>query len=233
MNIVLLGSPGAGKSTQARFINEKYQLPIIATGELLRSVAQNETPIGKAVRDALSNGDFVDDNFTIQLVKQQIAKIKNGNGIVFNGFPRNLEQAKALADIGIKIDAVVELCVDDDKIAKRLRGRREHPTSGRGYHLVYNPPKKRGTDDLTGEALVQRDDDRRGTVCHRLIEYQEHTEPVADYFASQAALSQANSHVFARIKGDDTMENVRNHIFNKLDKVSSTGKLQNHINKLH
>lgn len=187
MRIILLGAPGAGKGTQAGFLTKKYNIPQISTGDMLRAAIKAGTEMGKMAKAAMDSGQLVTDEIIIGLVKDRIAEDDCKNGYLLDGFPRTLPQADAVTNAGIVIDAVIEIDVDDSEIVQRMSGRRAHLASGRTYHLVYNPPKVDGKDDITGEDLVQRDDDKEEVVLDRLKVYHEQTEPLIGYYKEQAS----------------------------------------------
>jgi len=186
MKIILLGAPGAGKGTQAQFLTKKYNIPQISTGDMLRAAIKAGTEMGKKAKEAMDAGKLVTDDIIIGLVKDRIAEDDCKNGYLLDGFPRTLAQADAVTNAGIEIDAVIEIDVPDKEIVKRMSGRRAHLASGRTYHIVYNPPKVEGKDDITGEELVQRDDDKEAVVLDRLKVYHEQTEPLIGYYKEQA-----------------------------------------------
>ncbi|HSG60163.1 MAG TPA: adenylate kinase [Pseudomonadales bacterium] len=182
MRLILLGPPGAGKGTQAQVIMEKFGVPQISTGDMLRAAVKAGTPLGVAAKEIMDAGGLVSDDIIIGLVKDRIQDADCANGFMFDGFPRTIPQAEALRDAGVQIDHVLEISVDDEEIVKRMSGRRVHPDSGRTYHVIYNPPKTEGVDDVTGEALIQRDDDKEETVRKRLSVYHEQTAPLVDFY---------------------------------------------------
>jgi len=186
MRIILLGAPGAGKGTQAQFLTKKFNIPQISTGDMLRAAIKAGTEMGKMAKAAMDSGQLVTDEIIIGLVKDRIAEDDCKNGYLLDGFPRTLPQADAVTNAGIKIDAIIEIDVDDNEIAKRMSGRRAHLASGRTYHILYNPPKVEGKDDATGEDLVQRDDDKEEIVLDRLKVYHELTKPLIGYYKEQA-----------------------------------------------
>jgi adenylate kinase len=186
MRIILLGAPGAGKGTQAQFLTKKYNIPQISTGDMLRAAIKEGTQMGKLAKEAMDAGKLVTDDIIIGLVKDRIAQDDCKNGYLLDGFPRTLAQADAVTNAGIEIDAVIEIDVPDEEIVKRMSGRRAHLASGRTYHVVFNPPKVEGKDDVTGEDLVQRDDDKEDVVLDRLKVYHEQTEPLIGYYKEQA-----------------------------------------------
>lgn len=187
MRIILLGAPGAGKGTQAQFITEKFAIPQISTGDMLRAAVKAGTELGKQVEQVMASGGLVTDETIIALVKERIADDDCKHGFLFDGFPRTIPQAQALVDADIAIDLVLEIDVDDEEIVKRLSGRRVHPDSGRIYHVDYNPPEVAGKDDETGDDLIQRDDDKEDTVRKRLAVYHEQTKPLVDFYTNLEA----------------------------------------------
>ena len=186
MRIILLGAPGAGKGTQAQFLTKKFNIPQISTGDMLRAAIKAGTEMGKLAKEAMDSGQLVTDEIIIGLVKDRIAEDDCKNGYLLDGFPRTLPQADAVTQAGIEIDAVIEIDVADSVIVKRMSGRRAHLSSGRTYHLEYNPPKVAGKDNETGEDLVQRDDDKEEVVLERLKVYHELTQPLIGYYKAQA-----------------------------------------------
>jgi adenylate kinase len=181
MRLILLGGPGAGKGTQANYIKEKYQIPQISTGDMLRAAVKAGTELGKKAKEYMDSGGLVPDEVIIGLVKERIKEADCAKGFLFDGFPRTIPQADAMKEAGVAIDAVVEIDVPDEEIVKRMSGRRAHLASGRTYHVIYNPPKVEGKDDVTGEPLVQRDDDKEEVVRKRLDVYHAQTEPLVKY----------------------------------------------------
>lgn len=216
MRVILLGGPGAGKGTQSGFITQKFNIPQISTGDMLRAAVKEGTPLGQAAKKVMDAGELVSDDIIIGLVKERIAKSDCENGFLFDGFPRTIAQADALKDADIAIDAVVEIAVDDEEIIKRMSGRRAHLASGRTYHVIYNPPKEEGKDDVTGEPLVQRDDDTEETVRSRLKVYHEQTAPLITYYSDWAANGENNAPSYTRIDGVGSMEDIRDQIFSAL-----------------
>jgi adenylate kinase len=214
MRLILLGAPGAGKGTQAQFICERYGIPQISTGDMLRAAVKAETQLGLAAKEVMDAGGLVSDDIIIGLVKERITEDDCANGFLFDGFPRTIPQAQAMVDAGVAIDHVVEIAVADDEIVTRLSGRRVHPGSGRVYHVKYNPPQREGLDDETGEALVQRDDDTEETVRKRLQVYAEQTRPLIDFYSSMEGDSAPGYH---RIDGVGSVENIRDAVFASLD----------------
>ncbi len=214
MRIILLGGPGAGKGTQAKYITERYGIPQISTGDMLRAHVKAGTELGKAAKKIMDEGGLVSDDIIIDMVKERIKEPDCANGYLFDGFPRTIPQAQALKDAGIPIDAVVEIDVPDEEIIKRMSGRRVHLPSGRTYHVIFNPPKVEGKDDVTGEDLIQRDDDKEETVRQRLKVYHEQTEPLIDFYRKEAE----GGHVkYVKVSGLGGVEEVRDAIFAGLD----------------
>src|SRR5574337_570516 len=186
MRLVLFGAPGAGKGTQAQFICERYHIPQISTGDMLRQAVKEQTELGQKAKHFMDAGELVPDDLIIAMVKERIAKPDCANGFLLDGFPRTLAQAQALDKAGIQLDSIVEVDVDDNEIVKRLSGRLVHPQSGRTYHELFNPPKVSGRDDITGEPLIQRDDDKEQTVRNRLQVYHQPTKPLLDFYKKKA-----------------------------------------------
>jgi adenylate kinase len=215
MKIILLGGPGAGKGTQANFIKDKYHIPQISTGDMLRAAVKAGTPMGIEAKKVMDAGGLVSDDIILGLIDERIKQDDCKNGFLFDGFPRTLEQAAALKE-KVDVDAVVEIAVDDDEIIRRMSGRRVHPASGRTYHVVFNPPKVEGKDDVTGEDLVQRDDDQEDTVKKRLDVYHEQTEPLIEYYSSWANSGQEGAPRYIKINGIGKVEEIRDQIFQQL-----------------
>jgi adenylate kinase len=186
LKIILLGPPGAGKGTQAQFVCEEYGIPQISTGDMLRAAVSAGSELGRRVQQVMESGALVSDEIIIDLVKSRIAQPDCANGFLFDGFPRTIVQAEALEQASIDLDAVVSISVPDEEIVKRMSGRRVHAGSGRVYHLVYNPPLNAGVDDVTGEALIQREDDREDVVRDRLRVYRDQTEPLVEYYRTRS-----------------------------------------------
>ncbi|MFZ2451944.1 MAG: adenylate kinase [Methylovulum miyakonense] len=184
MRIILLGSPGSGKGTQAQFITEKYGIPQISTGDMLRAAVRAGTPLGVEAKKVMDAGGLVSDDIILGLIKERIAQDDCKNGFLLDGFPRTIAQAEGLDAMGVTIDTVVEIVVEDEEIVKRMAGRWVHLASGRSYHVQFNPPKTDGVDDVTGETLIQRDDDKEETVRKRLNVYHEQTKPLVNYYAA-------------------------------------------------
>lgn len=214
MRIILLGAPGAGKGTQARFLTQKYNIPQISTGDMLRAAIKEGTELGKMAKAAMDAGELVTDEIIIGLVQERIAQDDCKNGYLLDGFPRTLAQADAITNAGIQIDAVIEIDVPDSEIVKRMSGRRAHLASGRTYHVIFNPPKVEGKDDATGEDLVQRDDDKEEVVLDRLKVYHSQTAPLIDYYKNQA--SKVETLQYITVDGTDSIDNVQAHITEKL-----------------
>ena len=201
MRLILLGPPGAGKGTQATQICSRYGIPQISTGDMLRAAVKAGTPLGLAAKKVMDSGGLVSDDIIIGLVKERIVQPDCAQGFLFDGFPRTIPQAEAMKAAGVKLDVVLEIDVPDSVIVERMSGRRAHLPSGRTYHVKYNPPKVEGRDDVTGEPLVQRDDDREETVVKRLSVYQSQTRPLVDYYSGWAATGDAQAPRYARISG--------------------------------
>ena len=216
MRLILLGGPGAGKGTQANFITEKFGIPQISTGDMLRAAVKAGTSMGLEAKKIMDAGGLVSDDIIIGIVKDRLAEADCKTGYLLDGFPRTLAQADAMKNNNIDIDYVVEISVDDAEIIKRMSGRRVHLSSGRTYHLVYNPPKQEGLDDVTGEELIQREDDQEATVKKRLDVYHEQTEPLIDYYSDWAAKNEAKSPKYAKINGIGKVDEIKESIFSKL-----------------
>lgn len=214
MRIILLGGPGAGKGTQANFIKERYGIPQISTGDMLRAHVKQGSELGLAAKKIMDEGGLVSDDIIMGMVKARIAEDDCKNGYLFDGFPRTIPQAEALKEAGIAIDAVVEIDVPDAEIIRRMSGRRVHLASGRTYHAVFNPPQQEGKDDISGEPLIQRDDDQEETVRARLNVYHDQTKPLIDFYGKEAAAG-ACKHI--KIDGVGTVEAIKGAIFAGLD----------------
>lgn len=214
MKIILLGAPGAGKGTQAQFLTKAFDIPQISTGDMLRAAIKAGTELGKLAKSFMDEGKLVTDEIIIGLVKERIAQDDCRNGFLLDGFPRTVPQADALKEAGVAIDAVIEIDVPDAEIVKRMSGRRAHLASGRTYHIVYNPPKVEGKDDITGEDLVQRDDDKEEIVLDRLRVYHEQTAPLVDYYSAEAASNDAIKYI--RIDGTQAIDAVEKEILSQL-----------------
>jgi adenylate kinase len=208
MRLILLGAPGAGKGTQAAFICRKYGIPQISTGDMLRAAVKAGTPLGLAAKKVMDSGALVSDDIIIGLVKERIAQPDCANGFLFDGFPRTIPQADAMKAAGVKLDYVLEIDVPPEAIVERMTGRRSHPASGRTYHVKFNPPKVQDKDDVTGEPLVQRDDDKEETVKKRLEVYAAQTRPLVDYYAGWAKSDPANAPKYRAVKGSGSVEEI-------------------------
>lgn len=217
MRIILLGPPGAGKGTQAAFITERYDIPQISTGDMLRAAVAAGTELGKQAKDIMDRGDLVSDDIIIGLVKERIREPDCANGFLFDGFPRTIAQADALREQGVDIDAVVEISVEDEEIINRMSGRRVHPGSGRVYHVEFNPPQDEGVDDETGEDLVQREDDREEVVRQRLETYHDQTAPLVKYYRDWEASGDDRAPRYVHISGKGGVDDIRNRIAGELD----------------
>lgn len=209
MRIILLGAPGAGKGTQAKLIMEKFGIPQISTGDMLRAAVKEGTPLGLKAKDVMASGGLVSDDLIIALVKERIQAPDCEKGFLFDGFPRTIPQAEALLDAGISIDYVIEIDVDDEEIVERLSGRRVHAASGRVYHIKHQPPREPGKDDETGEPLVQREDDQEKTVRHRLAVYHEQTKPLVEFYQSLEQSGSSAAPKFARVSGVGSIAEIR------------------------
>ncbi|MGQ8918044.1 adenylate kinase [Pseudomonas lundensis] len=206
MRVILLGAPGAGKGTQAKFITEKFGIPQISTGDMLRAAVKAGTELGLIAKSVMDSGGLVSDDLIINLVKERIRQQDCKNGFLFDGFPRTIPQAEALVKAGVELDHVLEIAVEDEEIVQRIAGRRVHEASGRVYHIVYNPPKVEGKDDVTGEDLVQRKDDTEETVRHRLSVYHSQTKPLVEFYQK---LSAANGKPkYSHVEGVGSVEAI-------------------------
>jgi len=212
--LILLGAPGAGKGTQAQFITEKYGIPQISTGDMLRAAVKAKSELGLQAKKVMDSGGLVSDEIIIGLVKDRIAQDDCANGFLFDGFPRTIPQAQAMVEANVTIDDVVEIAVGDEEIIARVSGRRVHPGSGRIYHVKYNPPQQAGVDDETGEALIQRDDDTEETVRKRLEIYYSQTSPLIDFYQDMSGDDAPGYH---RIEGVGGVEDIRDAVFASLD----------------
>ena len=210
MRVILLGSPGSGKGTQAQAITEKYGIPQISTGDMRRAAVREGTPLGKEAKKIMDAGLLVSDDIILGLIQERVKSPDCTSGFLLDGFPRTIAQADGLSKMGLTIDNVVEFVVDDEEIVKRMSGRRVHPGSGRSYHIVFNPPQQEGKDDETGEPLIQRDDDKEETVRKRLSVYHEQTKPLVGYYQQKA---EQGSVRFASINGIGPMEAITERIF--------------------
>ena len=216
MRMILLGAPGAGKGTQAQYITEKYGIPQISTGDMLRAAVKAGTPLGVEAKKVMDSGGLVSDDIIIGLVKERITEADCANGFLFDGFPRTLPQADALKDAGVVLDAVVEIDVADEEIIKRMSGRRVHPGSGRTYHVVFNPPKTEGKDDVTGEELVQREDDHEETVRARLNVYHDQTKPLIGYYRGWSEQCAEAAPKYVYVEGVGSVDQIRDRVFDGL-----------------
>lgn len=216
MRIILLGPPGAGKGTQAGFICETFGVPQISTGDMLRAAVKEGTPLGLEADKVMRSGGLVSDDIILGIVKQRIAAADCANGFLFDGFPRTIAQAEALKAEGVDLDFVLELQVDDEQIVSRMSGRRVHPGSGRVYHVEHNPPKVDGQDDVTGEPLVQREDDQEDTVRKRLQVYHEQTRPLIEYYGRLAAGGDAAAPRYVAVDGLGDVQHVKQRILAEL-----------------
>jgi len=214
MRLILLGPPGAGKGTQARFICERYDIPQISTGDMLRSAVKADSELGRQAREVMDRGGLVSDTIIIALVIERISDPDCANGFIFDGFPRTIPQAEAMVEVGVRIDHVVEITVDDEEIVERLSGRRVHPGSGRVYHIAHNPPRESGVDNESGEPLVQRDDDKEETVRKRLEVYHSQTSPLIDFYRNMDIKGAPHYHC---VDGVGSVEEIRDRIFTSLD----------------
>ena len=216
MRIILLGPPGAGKGTQAAFIKEHWHIPQISTGDMLRAAVKAGTPLGIEAKSVMDAGQLVSDNLIINLVKERLAENDCANGYLFDGFPRTIPQADALKDAQVAVDFVLEIDVPAEEIIKRISGRRVHEASGRVYHVEYHPPKVEGKDDETGDALIQRDDDKEETVRKRLDVYQAQTRPLVDYYGNWANSGDVAAPKYRKISGVGSLEEIRARILDVL-----------------
>ena len=208
MRLILLGAPGAGKGTQATFICQKYGIPQISTGDMLRAAVKAGTPLGMQAKAVMDSGALVSDDIIIGLVKERITQPDCANGFLFDGFPRTIPQADAMKEAGVKLDYVLEIDVPFDAIIERMSGRRSHPASGRTYHVKFNPPKVAGKDDVTGEELIQREDDKEETVKKRLQVYSDQTRPLVDYYSNWAKAQPGAAPKYRAISGMGTVEEI-------------------------
>ncbi len=219
MRVILLGGPGAGKGTQAGFIKEHFGIPQISTGDMLRAHVKQGSELGKAAKQVMDAGGLVSDDIIMGMVKVRITDGDCTSGYLFDGFPRTLAQADALKEAGVAVDAVVEIDVPDEEIIRRMSGRRVHPASGRTYHVVFNPPKTAGLDDVTGEALIQRDDDQEETVKARLKVYHDQTEPLIHYYSDWAQAGGQGAPKYIKVKGIGSVDEIRGQIISALEAV--------------
>ncbi|MBS1169715.1 MAG: adk [Burkholderiaceae bacterium] len=217
MRLILLGAPGAGKGTQASFIREKYNIPQISTGDMLRAAVKAGTPLGIEAKKVMESGGLVSDDLIINLVKDRLKNPDCTNGYLFDGFPRTIPQAEAMKEAGIAIDRVIEIDVPDGDIIERMVGRRVHPASGRVYHVTFNPPKVAGKDDLTGEDLIQRDDDNETTVKKRLSVYHEQTEVLIGYYSKWAQSGEPGAPQYRKVAGVGSIDQIRANTMSALE----------------
>jgi len=216
MRIILLGAPGAGKGTQAHFLQEAYQLPIIATGDMLRAAVANKTELGLAAKAIMDSGELIPDDIIIPLVLERVSQADCAKGFIFDGFPRTLPQAVALREAGLRIDLVINFEIDDQVIIARLSGRRVHPGSGRIYHIQHSPPKIHDQDDHTNEPLVQREDDHEHVVRNRLNVYHELTEPLVNYYKNWAASAEPDAPEFFTLNATEDVEHIQEKLHQRL-----------------
>ena len=216
MKLILLGGPGAGKGTQAAFITEKFGIPQISTGDMLRTAVKAGTTMGLAAKQVMDAGGLVSDDIILGLVAERLKQPDCAKGFLFDGFPRTLPQAEALRAHGIELDYVLEIDVSDEEIIRRMSGRRVHPGSGRTYHLVFNPPKVAGRDDVTGEPLIQRDDDKEETVRKRLSVYHSQTKPLIEYYAKRSATGAKGAPRHRKVSGVGSLDEIKTAVFSAL-----------------
>ncbi|AGA89680.1 adenylate kinase family protein [Thioflavicoccus mobilis 8321] len=217
MRVILLGGPGAGKGTQAGFIKEHFSIPQISTGDMLRAHVKAGTELGAAAKKVMDTGGLVSDDIIIAMVKERVAEPDCECGFLFDGFPRTLAQADAMKEAGIFVDAVVEIAVSDEEIIRRMSGRRVHLASGRSYHIHFNPPQVDGKDDVTGESLIQRDDDKEETVRARLSVYHEQTEPLIEYYSAWAERGGEGAPKYLKVDGIGSVDAIRDQIIRGLE----------------
>jgi len=220
MRLILLGAPGAGKGTQATFICQKYSIPQISTGDMLRAAVKAGTQLGLEAKKVMDSGGLVSDDLIINLVKERIAQADCEHGFLFDGFPRTIPQADAMKAAGVKLDFVLEIDVPFDAIIERMSGRRSHAASGRTYHVKYNPPKVEGKDDVTGEPLIQRDDDKEETVRKRLEVYSAQTRPLVEYYSQWAKNDSANAPQYRAISGMGSVDEITSRAMGALNAVA-------------
>jgi adenylate kinase len=217
MKLILLGGPGAGKGTQAAFITEKFGIPQISTGDMLRTAVKAGTAMGLAAKKVMDAGGLVPDDIILGLVAERLKQPDCAKGFLFDGFPRTLPQAEALRAQGIELDYVLEIDVSDEEIIRRMGGRRVHPGSGRTYHVVFNPPKIEGKDDVTGEALIQRDDDKEETVRKRLSVYHSQTQPLIEYYSTWSATGAKGAPKHRKVSGVGSLDAIKSAVFAALN----------------
>ncbi len=223
MKVIILGPPGAGKGTQAQYICDRYSIPQISTGDMLRAAVAAGTDLGRLAKTVMDSGQLVSDDLIISLVKERIAKPDCMNGFLFDGFPRTLAQAEATRAARVTIEAIVEIVLPDEEILKRMTGRRIHPASGRTYHIIFKPPREAGKDDLTGEPLIQRADDREETVLQRLIAYHAQTEVLSKFYGALAAGGSIDAPVIIQVDGAQSIDDVRKAILEGLSRITGHG----------
>lgn len=216
MKLILLGGPGAGKGTQAAFIAEKFGIPQISTGDMLRAAVKSGSPMGIEAKKVMDSGALVSDDIILGLIEERLKQPDCAKGFLFDGFPRTLPQAEALRKKGVELDYVLEIDVSDEEIIRRMSGRRVHPGSGRTYHVVFNPPKVDGKDDVTGEALIQRDDDKEETVKKRLGVYHSQTRPLIEYYSKWSAGGAKGAPKHRKISGIGSLESIKAAVFSAL-----------------
>lgn len=216
MRLILLGPPGAGKGTQANFIKNKYNIPQISTGDMLRAAVKAGSELGLKVKSIMESGGLVSDDIIINLVKERLTEDDCKNGYLFDGFPRTIPQAEALKEAGVDLDYIIEIDVPQDEIIDRMSGRRVHPASGRSYHIKFNPPKIEGKDDETGEDLIQRDDDKEETVRKRLQVYEDQTRPLVDYYSKWAESGDPKAPKYIKINGVGDVDSISQLIVDSL-----------------
>ena len=216
MRLILIGPPGAGKGTQAAFIKERFAIPQISTGDMLRAAVKAGTPLGLKAKSVMESGALVSDDIILGLMEERLAQPDCKNGFLLDGFPRTIPQAEALKKTGIPIDFVLEISVPDDEIVRRISGRRVDPVSGRTYHLVYNPPKVEGKDDVTGDPLIQRDDDKEDVVRHRLEVYHNQTEALVKFYGDLAKSGDKTAPQYRAISGLGTIDEITARVFDAL-----------------
>ena len=213
MKLILLGAPGAGKGTQAAFITEKFGIPQISTGDMLRAAVKAGTPLGVEAKKVMDSGGLVSDDIILGLIAERLKQPDCAKGFLFDGFPRTLPQAAALRNQGVQLDYVLEIDVPDDEIIRRMSGRRVHTGSGRTYHVVFNPPKVEGKDDVTGEALIQRDDDKEETVRKRLAVYHSQTHPLIEYYGKWSASGAPDAPKHRKVSGIGALDSIKAAVF--------------------
>lgn len=219
MRIILLGAPGAGKGTQARFISLSFKIPAISTGDMLRAAIANKTELGLKAKSIMDSGQLVSDDVIIPMVFERIAEPDCENGFIFDGFPRTLPQAEALTERGLHIDHIVNFVIDDEVIVERLSGRRVHAESGRVYHMINNPPKVPNKDDVTGDALIQREDDKEEVIRERLKVYHQQTEPVVKYYKNWALSGSTDHPHFVDVSAEAPVDSIQQHLLSQLQQT--------------